>query len=56
MAPVPSATNSGGIPQGAWGVGRVTMSKTLPTFFVVGAQKAKTTLLYYYLKQHPRST
>lgn len=26
---------------------------TMPNFFVVGAQKAGTTSLYYYLKQHP---
>ena len=27
---------------------------TLPNFLVIGAQKAGTTSLYYYLKQHPR--
>lgn len=28
-------------------------NKTLPNFFIVGAQKAGTTTLYHYLKQHP---
>src|ERR687897_978751 len=27
---------------------------TMPNFFIVGAQKAGTTSLYYYLKQHPQ--
>ena len=27
--------------------------QTLPNFFIVGAAKAGTTFLYYYLKQHP---
>ncbi len=27
---------------------------TMPNFFVIGAQKAGTTSLYYYLKQHPQ--
>jgi hypothetical protein len=26
---------------------------TMPNFFVIGAQKAGTTSLYYYLDQHP---
>src|ERR687894_3261543 len=27
---------------------------TMPNFFIIGAQKAGTTSLYYYLKQHPQ--
>jgi hypothetical protein len=29
---------------------------TMPNFFIIGAQKAGTTLLYRYLDQHPRFT
>src|SRR4051812_20256874 len=36
-------------------VGRATANtRTLPTFLVIGAQRAGTTTLYHYLAQHPQ--
>jgi hypothetical protein len=32
----------------------VPQAVTWPNFFIIGAQKAGTTSLYHYLKQHPQ--